>query len=54
MRCGSLKSVQLPSTLEKIGDLCFGDSGLKMSVLPPGVREVDSYAFRSCKRLETV
>ena len=54
LRCGSLQNVQLPSTLEKIGNLCFGDSGLKMLVLPAGMREVGTDVFWGCKRLETV
>ncbi len=50
-----LKSVTLPDTLEKIGELCFYQCyDLKSISLPNTAIEIGSDAFMNCKKLDTL
>ena len=50
-----LKSVQLPSTLKRIGNWAFsGASKLTSIVLPEGLEEIGSYAFSYCTGIESL
>ena len=46
--CYSLKHIQLPSGLEKIGARCFAESGLWNIAFPESVREVGAGVFYHC------
>lgn len=50
----SLKSVQLPSTLEKIGEQTFTHTGIEKIVIPESVKEIPDYAFTGCDNLVSV
>lgn len=50
----SLKSVQLPSTLEKIGEKTFVGSGIEKIVIPESIKEIPDYAFNGCGNLVSV
>ena len=52
--CYSLKHIQLPSGLEKIGARCFAKSGLWKIAFPESVREVGAGAFYRCEYLRSV
>jgi len=52
---GSLASVSLPSTLNKIGDHAFSnDAKLNSVTIPGNVTEIGSYAFGSCSSLAQI
>lgn len=51
--CTALKSVELPASLDLIGQSAFEASGLTSVVVPKTVKHVSSYVFRNCKDLET-
>ncbi|MBO5653569.1 MAG: leucine-rich repeat protein [Clostridia bacterium] len=51
--CSSLAEITLPDSLKTIGEWCFSESGLASISLPPGVTQVQAYAFVNCKRLES-
>ncbi len=46
--------VQLPSTLQIIGDEAFAYSGLREIVLPAGLQEMGSGVFRECTHLKNI
>ena len=53
--CSGLTSVQLPSTIEKIGESCFYYcTSLESITLPSSVTEIGNMAFKYCSLLSTV
>ena len=50
----SLKTIQLPDSLEIIDYCSFCDSGIEEIHIPDGVKELGSRAFMNCIRLKTV
>lgn len=54
--CKSLRNVAFRegSKLEKLGDLCFAESGLEEFVAPSWLREICDAAFWSCNNLRRV
>lgn len=53
--CKSLKKVNLPSSLKKIGNGSFGDcKSLEYIEVPEGVEEIAFYAFKGSSSLKTV
>lgn len=53
--CKSLKKVNLPGSLKKIGEGAFGDcKSLEYIELPEGVYEIAVYAFKGSSSLKTV
>ena len=52
--CVRLKSILLPDTLEKIGEMCFQYSGLEQIVIPSKVTEIPERTFAHCKSLRSV
>lgn len=49
----SLRVVELPEGIERIGRLAFAKSGIGSVQLPDSVREVEEKAFYGCKRLKS-
>ena len=49
--CESLRNIKLPSTLERIRDYCFAESGLEKIEIPDGVVEIAYGAFSLCRNL---
>lgn len=47
--CTSLKTVEIPSTVTKIKELAFTDSGIEELTLPEGVEEVEGPLFNGTK-----
>lgn len=47
--CTSLKTVEIPSTVTKIKELAFTDSGIEKLTLPEGVEEVEGPLFNGTK-----
>ena len=52
--CSNLKSVTLPSTIEKIGDNAFNSTALTSIVIPDGCGELGADCFTSCKSLKDI
>lgn len=52
--CKSLKNIQLPDGLEKIGAQCFNGSGLDKLILPSSVKRIEARTFYDCKDLRSV
>ncbi len=53
--CKSLESINLPSSLEKIGSFAFRYcTSLKSIIIPEGVTTISKYMFDGCSALETV
>lgn len=44
--CSSLRTIQLPDKLERIGISCFSGSGIEDIVFPASMREIGSWAFQ--------
>lgn len=51
--CANLKSAKIPASVTKIGYRAFHNTGLT-SIQLPGVKEIQDYAFESCKKLAKV
>ena len=52
-RCKKLVSLQLPTTVEEIGQECFeADDGMKSLQLSGRIKEIPSNAFTGCSKLE--
>lgn len=52
--CVALTQINLPSSLTKIGNSAFCNSGLTSIVIPESVTEIGEYIFMECKSLTTV
>ncbi len=52
--CKSLKNVNLPSTVETIGQSAFNSAGLTSITLPNGLKAIRAVAFAFCEDLKTV
>ncbi|HBK02422.1 MAG TPA: hypothetical protein DDY77_05285, partial [Clostridiales bacterium] len=52
--CVSLKSVELPDTIERIEQQAFYGSGIESITIPASVTKLDFFAFMNCKDLTTV
>ena len=50
----ALREVQLPDSLQVIGNWAFGHTGLERVVIPPHVKGVESRAFSGCENLTQV
>ena len=50
----SLKTIDLPTELSKIGGNAFQRSGLKSISIPQNVTEIQCWTFESCESLKTV
>lgn len=50
-----LASIQLPNTIEEIGDCAFnGCENLKTVKLPKNLKSIKDYSFQNCKNLESI
>jgi len=54
LNCKSLKSIDIPDTVRRIGQSAFRGSGLTSIVIPEGVEVIPMYAFSLCKDLKSV
>lgn len=53
--CDSLKSIDIPNSVEFIGDRAFrGCDSLTSVNLPDNISRIESYAFKDCENLEAV
>ena len=52
--CKSLRTLQLPAELQRIGAMCFAESGLESFVAPSKLEQILSNAFKDCKALKYV
>jgi len=50
----TLKTYNVPSSVEKIGDYAFANSTLESIVIGPGTKEIGQGAFLDCKSLQSV
>ena len=53
--CVSLKTVEIPNTITRIGYMSFWDcNALEELTIPGSVKEIDNYAFSNCSNLKTL
>ena len=52
--CSNLAVIDIPDTVEKIGESAFFASGIESVVIPDSVTEIGSYAFANCENLTEV
>ena len=52
--CTDITGITLPSTVEKIGQSAFENSGIKRFVVPEKVENIESKTFYHCQNLESV
>lgn len=52
--CGNLKSVNIPSSIQYIGESAFMESGLESVTIPNTVTSIGNLAFYDCGNLKTV
>ena len=52
--CDSLRSIEVPSGVERIGEKCFYWSEIEEATLPATLREVGEDAFKNCNKLKIV
>lgn len=53
-RCGMLREISLPDTVEKIGDFAFfADASLRELLIPNNVKTIGKYAFMSCVNISS-
>lgn len=52
--CGKLKSVTLPQSLTRIGELAFNAAGIEEIVIPDNVSRMDRSPFANCSDLKKV
>lgn len=52
--CKNLKHIDLPDTLEYLGDCCFSHSGLTDLAFPNALKVVPSFCCAECSELETI
>lgn len=52
--CSNLAAIDIPDTVEKIGESAFFASGIESVVIPDTVTEIGSYAFANCENLAEV
>ena len=52
--CGRLEKVELPNSLEKLGNYCFFKTGLKRITIPGGVKRIPHMCFGDCGLLNEV
>ncbi len=50
----NLKSVTLPSTIEKLYNYCFAGTGIENIVIPDGMKELSEGVFCNCQNLKEV
>lgn len=50
--CKALKTINIPNTVVKLGDECFGYSGLIKIVIPNSVEKIGSSVFSHCTSLK--
>ena len=52
--CRRLEKVELPNSLEKLGNYCFFKTGLKRITIPGGVKRITQMCFGDCGLLNEV
>lgn len=52
--CSSIKTIDLPDSLVKIGQAAFESTGLTSVKIPVGVKEIVATAFQKCTSLATI
>jgi len=52
--CENLTSIELPASMQKLGENCFYNSGLTSIVIPKGVTEICNNAFRASDNLASI
>ncbi|MBD9257025.1 MAG: leucine-rich repeat domain-containing protein [Faecalibacterium sp.] len=52
--CRRLEKVELPNSLEKLGNYCFFKTGLKRITIPGGVKRITHMCFGDCGLLNEV
>lgn len=52
--CFSLETIEIPDTVETIGQSAFFCTALKTLTLPEGLTAIESFAFADCEKLESV
>lgn len=54
LKCRDATSINIPESVEYIGQLAFGGTGITSIVIPDSVTEIKSYAFGNCYAAETL
>ncbi len=52
--CTSLKAVNIPGTVTKIGEYAFYDCALTSVTLPSGLEKIEAYSFYRCSQLSEI
>lgn len=52
--CSKLKTIQLPSKLEKIGSHAFRESGINEIQLPQNLKVIELWAFNGSTQLKSI
>lgn len=51
--CEFLKSIEIPSSVNEIGEEAFSSSGIKTIYIPPSVNHIGRSVFNGCRKLTT-
>ena len=52
--CSKLKNIELPSTVNKIGEMAFFETVIQSIRIPDGVTKLETLTFAFCSDLKTV
>lgn len=52
--CDNLKTVNIPTSLEKVSDSSFCFTKIESAILPEGLTKIEMYGFAHCYELKTV
>ena len=52
--CKKLDSVIIPQGVTSIGNTAFGNSSVRLVVIPASVKSIEKYAFTLCENLESI
>lgn len=52
--CWGITSIELPSTIVRLGEGCFSDTGIRSIRIPESVSRLEASCFAQCDKLESV
>ena len=52
--CKNLKEIEIPSSINEIGEHAFRGSGLEICVIPDSVKSIGRFAFEDCRDLKSI